>query len=44
MPWRQVCSLSILSDDRQPLDLDGEIKGTAPVSIEMIPRAIRIFA
>jgi sphingosine kinase len=39
----QVRSLSILSDDRTPLDLDGEIKGTTPVSIQMIPGAIRFF-
>ncbi len=41
--YHQVRSLSILSDDREPLDLDGEIKGTSPVSIQMIPGAVRIF-
>jgi diacylglycerol kinase family enzyme len=25
------------------LDLDGEIKGTAPVSIQIIPGAVRMF-
>lgn len=39
----QVHSLRILTDDRRPLDLDGEIKGTPPVSIQTIPGAIRIF-
>ena len=41
--YYQVRSLSIVSDDREPLDLDGEIKATAPVSIETIPGAIRVF-
>lgn len=41
--YYQVRSLSILSDDREPLDLDGEIKGTTPVSIQMIPGAVRFF-
>lgn len=41
--YYQVRLLSILSDNREPLDLDGEIKGTAPVSIEAIPGAIRVF-
>jgi diacylglycerol kinase family enzyme len=35
--------LSILSDERLPLDLDGEIKGTTPVSIQTIPGAVRVF-
>lgn len=46
MPWvetYQVRSSSILSDGREPLDLDGEIKGTTPVSIHMIPKAVRFF-
>jgi diacylglycerol kinase (ATP) len=41
--YHQVSSLSIFSDGREPLDIDGEIKGTTPVSIQMIPGAIRIF-
>jgi diacylglycerol kinase (ATP) len=41
--YQQVRSLSIICDDRRPLDLDGEIKGAAPVSIRMIPAAIRMF-
>jgi diacylglycerol kinase (ATP) len=41
--YYQVRSLSILSDDRDPLDLDGEIKGTVPVSLEVIPGGVRFF-
>ena len=41
--YHQVRALSILSDDHLPLDLDGEIKGTTPVSIQMIPGAVRVF-
>ncbi len=41
--YHQVRSLSILADDSEPLDLDGEIKGTTPVSIQTIPGAVRIF-
>jgi diacylglycerol kinase (ATP) len=42
--YHQVRSMSIFSDDRTPLDLDGEIRGSAPVSIEVIPGAVSIFA
>jgi diacylglycerol kinase family enzyme len=35
--------LSILSDERRPLDLDGEIKGTTPVSIQTISGAVQMF-
>ncbi|MBN1853956.1 MAG: diacylglycerol kinase family lipid kinase [Pirellulales bacterium] len=41
--YHQVRSLCILSDDHDPLDLDGEIKGTTPVSIQAIPKAVRLF-
>ena len=40
--YHQVRSLSILSDDREPLDLDGEVTGTAPVSVTVLPGAIRL--
>jgi YegS/Rv2252/BmrU family lipid kinase len=40
--YHQVRSLSILADDRAPLDLDGEIKGAAPVSVTVLPGAIRL--
>lgn len=42
--YHQVSSLSILSDDDSPLDLDGEIQGTTPVSIQIIPSAIHMFS
>ena len=41
--YHQVRSLNILADDQEPLDLDGEIKGTTPVSIQTIPGAVRFF-
>ncbi len=41
--YYQVRALSILCDDREPLDIDGEIKGTTPVSIHVIPAAVRFF-
>lgn len=41
--YYQVRSLDIYSDDGEPLDIDGEIKGTTPVSIQVIPGAVRLF-
>lgn len=41
--YHQVRSLQVLTEDRRPLDLDGEIKGHAPLSIRMLPGAIRVF-
>jgi diacylglycerol kinase (ATP) len=41
--YYQIHSLRIYSDDPVPLDIDGEIKGAAPVSIEVIPGAVRVF-
>ncbi|MBM4094870.1 MAG: hypothetical protein FJ276_36485 [Planctomycetes bacterium] len=41
--YYQVRCLSILTDQRQPLDLDGEVKGSPPVSIQAIPGSIRTF-
>ena len=41
--YYQVRSLRILADDREPLDIDGEIRGTTPASIDVIPGAIRMF-
>ena len=42
--YHQVRSLSILSDDGSPLDLDGEIRGTTPVLIQMIPGEIQMLS
>jgi diacylglycerol kinase (ATP) len=41
--YHQARSLSIISDDRAPLDLDGEIKGTPPVSMQVLHGAVRVF-
>jgi YegS/Rv2252/BmrU family lipid kinase len=42
--YYQVHSFAIESEDRDALDLDGEIKGSSPVRVEMIPAAFQIFA
>ena len=42
--YYQVRSFAIESEGHEPLDIDGEIKGTAPVSGEMMPGALRVFA
>jgi diacylglycerol kinase (ATP) len=41
--YYQVRSLHILAEDHRPLDIDGEIKGTTPASIEVLPAAVRFF-
>lgn len=41
--YYQVRSFSILADNSEPLDIDGEIRGTLPVSIRMIPRAVQFY-
>ena len=41
--YHQVGRLSILADGREPLNLDGENKGSMPVSIEVLPGAMRVF-
>jgi diacylglycerol kinase (ATP) len=42
--YHQVRSMRIVSDDRTPLDLDGEIKSAESVSVTVLPGAMRIFA
>lgn len=42
--YHQVQSLSILADDGQPLDIDGEIRGTTPLSILVLPSAVQFYA
>jgi diacylglycerol kinase (ATP) len=42
--YHQVRSFAIESEGRETLDLDGEIKGTAPVAVEMKQAALRVFA
>ncbi len=41
--YRQVRSLEVLDDGPEPLDLDGEIKGRAPVRVEVVPAALEVF-
>ncbi len=38
---RQIC---IASDPPQPVQIDGEMVGTTPVAIDILPRAIRVLA
>jgi len=42
--YHQVRSFSIASDSVDPLNLDGELKGTTPVSVEIMPGALQVFA
>jgi YegS/Rv2252/BmrU family lipid kinase len=39
----QVRSFMIDCERPEPLDLDGEIKGSAPLSVEIMPAALRVF-
>ncbi len=42
--YHQVRSFAIESDGHEPLDLDGETKGHAPMTVEVQPAALRVFA
>ncbi len=42
--YHQVRRFAIELDDQQPLNLDGEVAGRAPFSVEMMPGALRIFS
>ena len=42
--YHQVRSFAIESEGHEPLDLDGEIKGHAPLWAEVLPAALRVFA
>ncbi len=42
--YHQVRSFAIASQDHDPLDLDGEMKGHTPMSAEVLPSALRILA
>ena len=42
--YHQVRSFAIESDGHEPLDLDGEMKGQAPLTAEVLPAALRVFA
>lgn len=41
--YRQVRSFGIESEGRDLLNLDGELKGTTPVTAEMMPAALRVY-
>jgi diacylglycerol kinase family enzyme len=40
----QARQISIESDPPQPVHIDGEMVGTTPVTIDILPRAIRVLA
>ena len=42
--YHQVRSFSIEYEGPEPLDLDGELKGGAPLSVEIVPEAFKVFA
>lgn len=42
--YHQVRSFAIASQSHDSLDLDGEMKGHTPMSAEVLPSALRIFA
>jgi diacylglycerol kinase family enzyme len=42
--YHQVRSFSIETDGTDPLNLDGELKGTTPLCAEIIPGALKVFA
>jgi len=42
--YHQVRSFAIEYEGPEPLDLDGEIKGRAPLSVEMMPGVLRVFS
>ena len=42
--YHQVRSFSIEYEGPEPLDLDGELKGGSPLSVEMVPGALKLFA
>lgn len=42
--YHQVRSFAIESESHDPLDLDGEMKGHAPMSAEVLPSALLVFA
>lgn len=41
---RRVCSFAIESRSPHPLNLDGELTGSTPVEVAVLPSALRIFA
>jgi diacylglycerol kinase (ATP) len=41
--YHQVRSFAIESEGNETLDLDGEIKGRAPVKVQMLPAALQVY-
>jgi diacylglycerol kinase (ATP) len=42
--YHQVRSFAIETEGHETLDLDGEIKGSAPVQVQMLPAALQVYA
>ena len=42
--YRQVSALELTSAGREPLNIDGELKRSLPIRVEMIPKPLRLFA
>ena len=43
MEYLQAKTIVINPDIIEPLNIDGEIRGTTPVSISIIPNSIKVF-
>ena len=41
--YRQVATLELSSPGSESLNIDGELKGTLPIQVEMVPAALRVF-
>jgi YegS/Rv2252/BmrU family lipid kinase len=44
LEYHQVQSFAIDGPGRETLDIDGEIKGTVPMHVQMIPSALHVFS
>lgn len=42
--YHQVRTLSVIPSEDEILNLDGELKGTTPFEVEMIPGAFEVFS
>jgi YegS/Rv2252/BmrU family lipid kinase len=42
--YHQVAKLELSSPGKEPLNIDGELKGHLPIRVEMLPAPLRIFA
>ena len=43
LEYRQVTSFSITTSKPAPLNIDGEIKGTTPVTVTLKPQAVQLL-